>query len=121
MRGETMTVLPAKVAGVGTVLAVTPPSKGMIANPATLVAADVAGCDEGKEELQPRLALTLPLEEGAGARYRLFVGPKEYHILRAEGHDLGAVINFGPQDHQGIDDVYLTAVKQGKLQLLFYK
>ena len=40
-----MTVLPAKVAGVGEVVAVTPPSKGMIANPATLVAADIAGCD----------------------------------------------------------------------------
>ena len=34
---------------------------------------------------------------------------------------IGAVINFGPLDHQGIDDVYLTQVKKGKLQLLFYK
>jgi len=40
-----MTVLPAKVAGVGQVVAVTPPSKGMVANPATLVAADISGCD----------------------------------------------------------------------------
>jgi branched-chain amino acid transport system substrate-binding protein len=34
---------------------------------------------------------------------------------------IGAVINFGPRDHQGIDDVYLTEVRGGKLQLLFYK
>jgi branched-chain amino acid transport system substrate-binding protein len=34
---------------------------------------------------------------------------------------IGAVINFGPRDHQGIDDVYLTQVKDGQLQLLFYK
>jgi ABC-type branched-subunit amino acid transport system substrate-binding protein len=34
---------------------------------------------------------------------------------------IGAVINFGPQDHQGIDDVYLTEVRDGQLQLLFYK
>jgi len=34
---------------------------------------------------------------------------------------IGAVINFGPRDHQGIDDVYLTQVKNGKLQLLLYK
>ena len=34
---------------------------------------------------------------------------------------IGAVINFGPRDHQGIDDVYLTQVKNGQLQLLFYK
>lgn len=40
-----MTVLPAKVAGVGEIIAVTPPSMGMVANPATLVAADIAGCD----------------------------------------------------------------------------
>jgi len=40
-----MTVLPAKVAGVGLTVAVTPPGKGMTANPATLVAAHLAGCD----------------------------------------------------------------------------
>ena len=40
-----MTVLPAKVAGVGQTVAVTPPKKGMIGNSATLVAADIAGCD----------------------------------------------------------------------------
>jgi len=40
-----MTVLPAKVAGVPEIVAVTPPNKGMVANPATLVAADIAGCD----------------------------------------------------------------------------
>jgi ABC-type branched-subunit amino acid transport system substrate-binding protein len=34
---------------------------------------------------------------------------------------IGAVINFGPRDHQGMDDVYLTEVKNGELQLLFYK
>jgi len=41
-----MTVLPARVAGVGRIVAVTPPGKGMVANPATLVAADIAGCDQ---------------------------------------------------------------------------
>ena len=34
---------------------------------------------------------------------------------------IGAVINFGPRDHQGIDDVYLTEVRNGKLELLFYR
>jgi len=34
---------------------------------------------------------------------------------------IGAVINFGPRDHQGMDDVYLTEVKNGELQLIFYK
>ena len=40
-----MTVLPARVARVGQIVAVTPPNKGMVANPATLVAADIACCD----------------------------------------------------------------------------
>ena len=40
-----MTILPAKVAGVGRIYACTPPDTGMVANPATLVAADIAGCD----------------------------------------------------------------------------
>ncbi|MBU4504269.1 MAG: ABC transporter substrate-binding protein, partial [Proteobacteria bacterium] len=34
---------------------------------------------------------------------------------------IGASINFGPRDHQGMDDVYLTQVKNGQLQLLLYK
>jgi len=40
-----MTVLPAKVARVSQTVAVTPPKKGMVGNSATLVAADIAGCD----------------------------------------------------------------------------
>jgi len=39
-----MTVLPAKAAGVGEVVATTPPGKDMVVNPVTLVAADIAGC-----------------------------------------------------------------------------
>lgn len=34
---------------------------------------------------------------------------------------IGAIINFGPRDHQGIDDVYLTEIRNGQLQLIFYK
>ena len=40
-----MNVIPAKVAGVELVIACTPPKEGMVANPATLVAADIAGAD----------------------------------------------------------------------------
>jgi len=38
-----MTILPAKVAGVKEIVACTPPDKGMIINPSTIVAADIAG------------------------------------------------------------------------------
>ena len=41
-----MTILPARAAGVETVIACTPPDDGMVANPATLVAADLAGADQ---------------------------------------------------------------------------
>jgi len=41
-----MTTIPAKVAGVHEVVLSTPPGKDMVVHPATLVAADVAGCKE---------------------------------------------------------------------------
>jgi len=41
-----MTVIPAVVAGVEHIVACTPPDDGMSGNPATLVAADIAGCKE---------------------------------------------------------------------------
>lgn len=41
-----MTIIPARVAGVEKVVACTPPNKGMVANQATLVAADIAGADQ---------------------------------------------------------------------------
>jgi histidinol dehydrogenase len=40
-----MTVLPARAAGVGEVVATTPPGEGSGVSPATLVALDIAGCD----------------------------------------------------------------------------
>lgn len=41
-----MTIIPAKVAGVGRVIACTPPGKGMVVNPSILVAADIAEADQ---------------------------------------------------------------------------
>ena len=41
-----MTIIPAVVAGVAHIIACTPPDDGITANPATLVAADIAGCQE---------------------------------------------------------------------------
>ena len=40
-----MTIIPARAAGVERVIVCTPPGEGMVANPATLVAADIAGAD----------------------------------------------------------------------------
>jgi histidinol dehydrogenase len=41
-----MTIIPAKVAGVNKIIACTPPNEGMLANQATVVAADIAGVDQ---------------------------------------------------------------------------
>lgn len=32
---------------------------------------------------------------------------------------IGTAISFGPRDHQGIDDVYFTEVRNGQIQLLY--
>jgi len=40
-----MNIIPARVAGVSTIAACTPPQKGMKADPVTIVAADLAGAD----------------------------------------------------------------------------
>jgi ABC-type branched-subunit amino acid transport system substrate-binding protein len=32
---------------------------------------------------------------------------------------IGTAISFGPRDHQGIDDVYFTQVRNGQIQLLY--
>ena len=46
---------------------------------------------------------------------------RELESIKEHYVGIGAVINFGPRDHQGMDDVYLTQVKNGQLQLLLYK
>jgi len=77
-----MTVLPAKVAGVGTVVAVTPPSKGMVANPATLVAADL--CLALGDSLFPALGgaalwgIHMGLTQGLFAKLVADVTPEDF-------------------------------------------
>jgi len=49
----------------------------------------------GKEATHAYLELALAPGAAAPAHYTLFVGPKDYRLLRAEGHDLARVISFG--------------------------
>jgi len=79
-----MTVLPAKVAGVGTVVAVTPPSKGMVANPATLVAADVAGCDRIFKVGGPWGVASLAYGTETIPRVDKIVGPGNKYVTAAK-------------------------------------
>jgi histidinol dehydrogenase len=79
-----MTVLPAKVAGVEQVVAVTPPSKGMKANPATLVAADIAGCDRVFKVGGPWGVAGLAYGTDAMPRVHKIVGPGNKYVTAAK-------------------------------------
>ena len=79
-----MTVLPAKVAGVEQVVAITPPSKGMKANPATLVAADIAGCDRIFKVGGPWGVAGLAYGTEAMPRVHKIVGPGNKYVTAAK-------------------------------------
>lgn len=79
-----MTVLPAKVAGVGKIVAVTPPGKGMTANPATLVAADIAGCDRIFKVGGPWGVAGLAFGTDTMPRVHKIVGPGNKYVTAAK-------------------------------------
>ncbi len=79
-----MTVLPAKVAGVEKVVAVTPPGKGMKANPVTLVAADVADCDRIFKVGGPWGIASMAYGTGTVPRVDKIVGPGNKYVTAAK-------------------------------------
>ncbi len=79
-----MTVLPARVAGVGQVVAITPPGKGMKANPATLVAADIAGCDRIFKVGGPWGVAGLAYGTETMPRVHKIVGPGNKYVTAAK-------------------------------------
>jgi histidinol dehydrogenase len=79
-----MTVLPAKVAGVSRIVAVTPPGKGMTANPATLVAADIAGCDQIFKVGGPWGVAGLAFGTETMPRVHKIVGPGNKYVTAAK-------------------------------------
>jgi len=79
-----MTVLPARVAGVSQVVAITPPSKGMKANPATLVAADIAGCDRIFKVGGPWGVAGLAYGTETMPRVHKIVGPGNKYVTAAK-------------------------------------
>lgn len=79
-----MTVLPAKVAGVDQIVAVTPPGKGMVANPYTLVAADIAGCDRVFKVGGPWGVAGLAYGTETMPRVHKIVGPGNKYVTAAK-------------------------------------
>jgi histidinol dehydrogenase len=79
-----MTVIPAAVAGVEKIVAVTPPSKGMVANPATLVAADISGCHRIFKVGGPWGVAGLAFGTDAMPRVDKIVGPGNKYVTAAK-------------------------------------
>ena len=79
-----MTILPAKVAGVSETVAVTPPGKGMVANPNTLIAADIAGCDRIFKVGGPWGVAGLAYGTETMPRVHKIVGPGNKYVTAAK-------------------------------------
>ncbi len=110
-----MTVLPAKVAGVGKIVAVTPPSKGMVANPATLVAADISGCDRIFKVGGPWGVAGLAYGTETMPRVDKIVGPGNKYVTAAKMIVYGQVDIDSPA---GPSEALLLADESGDPKLL---
>jgi len=110
-----MTVLPAKVAGVGQVVAVTPPGKGMTATPATLVAADIAGCDRIFKIGGPWGVASLAYGTETVPRVDKIVGPGNKYVTAAKMLVYGQVDIDSPA---GPSEALILADETGKADLI---
>ena len=79
-----MTILPAKVAGVKKIIACTPPDTGMVANAATLVAADIAGADHIYKIGGPWAVASMAYGTSTVPRVDKIVGPGNKHVTAAK-------------------------------------
>ena len=110
-----MTVLPAKVAGVEQVVAVTPPSPGMVANPATLVAADISGCDRIFKVGGPWGVAGLAYGTEMMPRVDKIVGPGNKYVTAAKMLVYGQVDIDSPA---GPSEALILADESGKPELI---
>ena len=79
-----MTVIPAKIAGVGEVFITTPPGKDMKVPPVTLVAADVAGCTQVFKAGGPWGIAALAYGTATVPRVDKIVGPGNKYVTAAK-------------------------------------
>ena len=110
-----MTVLPAKVAGVEKIVAVTPPSKGMVANPATLVAADISGCDRIFKVGGPWGVASLAYGTETMPRVDKIVGPGNKYVTAAKMVVYGQVDIDSPA---GPSEALILADESGDTELI---
>jgi len=110
-----MTVLPAKVAGVGKVVAITPPSKGMKASPVTLVAADIARCDRIFKVGGPWGVAGLAYGTKTMPRVDKIVGPGNKYVTAAKMIVYGQVDIDSPA---GPSESLILADESGRADLI---
>jgi len=110
-----MTVLPAKVAGVGKVVAITPPQKGMKASPVTLVAADIAGCDRIFKVGGPWGVAGLAYGTSTMPRVDKIVGPGNKYVTAAKMIVYGQVDIDSPA---GPSESLILADESGRADLI---
>jgi histidinol dehydrogenase len=110
-----MTVLPARVAGVGKVVAVTPPDKGMKVHPVILVAADVARCDRIFKIGGPWGIASLAYGTETIPRVDKIVGPGNKYVTAAKMIVFGQVDIDSPA---GPSEVLILADDSGDAKLI---
>ena len=91
-----MTIIPAKAAGVDTIVAATPPKDGMVANPATLVACDIAGADEVYKVGGPWAIASMAYGTETVKKVDKIVGPGNKYVTAAKMIVFGEVAIDSP-------------------------
>lgn len=86
-----MNIIPAKVAGVKTVVACTPPKKGQVADPVTIVAADIAGADYLFKVGGPWAVAGMAYGTGIMPKVDKIVGPGNKYVTAAKMAVFGIV------------------------------
>ncbi len=91
-----MTILPAKVAGVEQIVACTPPDEGMVANPTSLVAADLAGCADVFKIGGPWAVASMAYGTETVPAVNKIVGPGNKYVTAAKMAVFGTVAIDSP-------------------------
>jgi len=110
-----MTILPAKVAGVKEIVACTPPDEGMIINPSTIVAADIAGSTKIYKVGGPWGIASMAYGTAIIPRVDKIVGPGNKYVTAAKIMVFGQV---GIDSPAGPSEGMILADKTGNADLI---
>jgi len=110
-----MTILPAKVAGVKEIVACTPPDQGMIINPSTIVAADIAGSTKIFKVGGPWGIASMAYGTKTIPKVDKIVGPGNKYVTAAKIMVFGQV---GIDSPAGPSEGMILADKTGNVDLI---